>query len=206
MLAASWAMDYFDTYLNWRKFKLFTYHKPLEKLSTLHSKTWYRLQEQMNIFDFTIHYKRVVKCQPISSAEMYVRPWIFLTPGYHNCKKRTKYFFYLTFSLLLFPSSCFTPSSSPQFTQELPTFQVAPANSLWKLSNCSFTQTQPTHFRSGFLQIRHNHLLLPFTLSGQRPHKFHIRLFRSDWSHLLSLFTLQWTASFHIIAFRIGTA
>ena len=58
MLAASWAMDYFDTYLKGRKFKLFTDHKPLEKLSTIHSKTFYRLQEQMGIFDFTIHYKK----------------------------------------------------------------------------------------------------------------------------------------------------
>jgi len=58
MLAASWAMDYFDTYLKGRKFKLFTDHKPLEKLSTIHSKIFYRLQEQMNIFDFTIHYKK----------------------------------------------------------------------------------------------------------------------------------------------------
>ncbi len=58
MLAASWAMDYFDTYLKGRKFKLFTDHKPLEKLSTIHSKTFYRLREQMNIFDFTIHSKK----------------------------------------------------------------------------------------------------------------------------------------------------
>jgi hypothetical protein len=40
LLAASWAMDYFDTYLKGRKFKLFTDHNPLEKLSTLHSKTF----------------------------------------------------------------------------------------------------------------------------------------------------------------------
>jgi len=33
-------------------------HKPLEKLSIILSKTFYRLQEQMNIFDFTIHYKK----------------------------------------------------------------------------------------------------------------------------------------------------
>jgi hypothetical protein len=58
MIAASWAMDYFDTYLKGRKFKLFADHKTLEKLSTIHSKTFYRLQEQMNIFDFTIHYKK----------------------------------------------------------------------------------------------------------------------------------------------------
>ena len=32
------------------------------------------------------------------------------------------------------PSSYLTPSISRQFTLELPTFQVAPANSLWKLS------------------------------------------------------------------------
>jgi transposase InsO family protein len=58
MLAASWAMDYFDTYLKGRKFQLFTDHKPLEKLSTIHTKTFYRLQEQMGIFNFTIHYKK----------------------------------------------------------------------------------------------------------------------------------------------------
>jgi len=58
MLAASWALDYFDTYLKGRKFKLFTDHKPLEKLSTIHSKMFYRLQEQMNIFDFTINCKK----------------------------------------------------------------------------------------------------------------------------------------------------
>jgi len=49
MLAASWATDYFDTYLKGRKFKLFTYYKPLERLSKLHSKTFYRLQEKINI-------------------------------------------------------------------------------------------------------------------------------------------------------------
>jgi len=38
MLDVSWAMDYFDTYLKGGKFKLFTDHKPLEKLSTIHSK------------------------------------------------------------------------------------------------------------------------------------------------------------------------
>jgi len=32
MLAASWAMDYFDTCLKGMKFKLFTDHKPLETL------------------------------------------------------------------------------------------------------------------------------------------------------------------------------
>jgi hypothetical protein len=58
MLAASLAMDYINTYLKGRKFKLFKDHKPLEKLNTMHSKTFYRLQEQMNFFKFTIHYKK----------------------------------------------------------------------------------------------------------------------------------------------------
>jgi len=60
------------------------------------------------------------------------------------------HFFNLAFSLLLFPSSCLTQSGSCQFTLELPTFQLAPANLLWKLSKCSFTQTHITHFRSVF--------------------------------------------------------
>ena len=58
MLAATWAMDHFDTYLKGRKFQLFTDHRPLEKLGTVHSKTLNRLQEQMMSFDFTIHYKK----------------------------------------------------------------------------------------------------------------------------------------------------
>jgi hypothetical protein len=61
ILAGSWAMDYFEAYLKGRKIKLFTDHKPLEKLSTVHSKTFYRLQEQMNIFNFTIHYKKGIE-------------------------------------------------------------------------------------------------------------------------------------------------
>ena len=55
MLAERWAMD---TNLKGRMFNLFTDHKPLEKLRAIFFKTFYRLQEQMGIFDFTIHYTK----------------------------------------------------------------------------------------------------------------------------------------------------
>jgi hypothetical protein len=44
----------------------------LEKLSTVHSKTFYRLQEQMNIFNFTIHYKKGSE-MPADFLSQYVR-------------------------------------------------------------------------------------------------------------------------------------
>jgi len=80
ILVASWAMDYFDTYLKGKKIKLFIDHKTLEKLSTIHTN---RLQEQMNIFDFTIHYKKgsempedflsCIVCDLINKCQSYKR-------------------------------------------------------------------------------------------------------------------------------------
>ena len=58
MQAAIWAMDHFSTYLRGRPFKLYTDHKPLEKLGKVHTQTFNRLQEIMNTFDFTIEYKK----------------------------------------------------------------------------------------------------------------------------------------------------
>jgi hypothetical protein len=58
MQAAIWVMDHFTTYLQGRKFKLVTDHRPLEKLGKVHTKTLNRLQEIMNSFNFDIIYKK----------------------------------------------------------------------------------------------------------------------------------------------------
>ena len=41
-----------------KQFKLFTDHKPLEKLGKVHTKTLNRLQQMMNLFSFEIIYKK----------------------------------------------------------------------------------------------------------------------------------------------------
>ena len=53
MQAAIWGMD-----LRGRPFTLFTDHKPLEKLGKVHTKTFNRLQEAMNQYNFQIVYKK----------------------------------------------------------------------------------------------------------------------------------------------------
>ncbi len=58
MQAAIWGMDHFSTYLQGRKFKLITDHRPLETLGKVHTKTLNRLQEVMNTYDFDIIYKK----------------------------------------------------------------------------------------------------------------------------------------------------
>jgi transposase InsO family protein len=58
MAAANWGMEYFDNYLRGKPFTLYTDHKPLEKLSHLHTKTMNRLQENMLTYDFQIQYKK----------------------------------------------------------------------------------------------------------------------------------------------------
>ena len=58
MAAANWGMEYFDNYLRGKQFIIYTDHKPLEKLSHLHTKTLNRLQENMLNYDFTIQYKK----------------------------------------------------------------------------------------------------------------------------------------------------
>ena len=56
--AATWAIDHFHVYLAGRKFQLITDHKPLEKLSTIHTKTLNRLHEFMNKYDFDVAYRK----------------------------------------------------------------------------------------------------------------------------------------------------
>jgi hypothetical protein len=57
MAAADWAIDYFNVYLAGRHFTLFTDHKPLCALSSIHKKTLNRLQQQLLAHDFEIEYK-----------------------------------------------------------------------------------------------------------------------------------------------------
>jgi hypothetical protein len=58
MQAAIFGMETFEVHLRGRHFKLFTDHKPLEKLGKVHTKTLNRLQQMMNLFSFEIIYKK----------------------------------------------------------------------------------------------------------------------------------------------------
>jgi len=58
MVAANWGMEYFGNYLRGKPFTLYSDHKPLEKLSHLHTKTINRLQENMLTHDFQIQYRK----------------------------------------------------------------------------------------------------------------------------------------------------
>jgi hypothetical protein len=58
MRAATWGMDYFSEHLRGKHFKLFTDHKPLEKMATKHSKTLNQIQLLMSDFDFEIQYTK----------------------------------------------------------------------------------------------------------------------------------------------------
>jgi hypothetical protein len=53
MQAAIFGMETFEVHLRGRHFKLFTDHKPLEKLGKVHTKTLNRLQQMMNLLDVT---------------------------------------------------------------------------------------------------------------------------------------------------------
>jgi hypothetical protein len=56
--AVVWAMEYYQEHLRGRRFILYTDHKPLESLSTLHTKTMNYLQLAMMDFYFQIRYKK----------------------------------------------------------------------------------------------------------------------------------------------------
>jgi hypothetical protein len=58
MNAAAWAVDHFDVYLRGRHFTLYTDHKPLETLKTIHQKTMNRLMERLGMYDFELQYKK----------------------------------------------------------------------------------------------------------------------------------------------------
>jgi len=58
MHAAVWGIDHFYHHLRGRRFLLFTDHKPLEKLGSVHTRTLHRIQEAMMEFDFEIHFKK----------------------------------------------------------------------------------------------------------------------------------------------------
>ncbi len=58
MQAAIFGMKTFEAHPKGHHFKLFTDHKPLEKLGKVHTKTLNRLQQMMNLFSFDIIYKQ----------------------------------------------------------------------------------------------------------------------------------------------------
>ena len=57
LASAAWAIDHWSVYLAGRHFTLYTDHRPLTHLSTIHKRTLNRLQQQMNEFSFDIKYK-----------------------------------------------------------------------------------------------------------------------------------------------------
>ena len=56
--ACAWSMTHFHTYLYGRRFELHTDHAPLTHLSKASTKTLNRLQYLMNVYSFTIHFKK----------------------------------------------------------------------------------------------------------------------------------------------------
>ena len=54
-------MEHFSVYLKGRPFTLFSDHKPLEKLGTVHTKTYHGLQELMNKYNFKIAYQKGIE-------------------------------------------------------------------------------------------------------------------------------------------------
>ena len=58
MQAGIWGMEHFAVYLRGRPFTLYSDHKPLEKLGKVHTKTFHRLQEAMNQFNFKVAYQK----------------------------------------------------------------------------------------------------------------------------------------------------
>jgi hypothetical protein len=59
MQAAVFGIEHFDVYLRGKQFTLFTDHKPMEKLGTVHKRTLNRcLQVLMTVYDFTMQYRQ----------------------------------------------------------------------------------------------------------------------------------------------------
>ena len=58
MSASVWAMEHYSVYLRGKHFVLYTDHKPLVKLGTVHNKTLNRMQEAMLEYDFEIIYQK----------------------------------------------------------------------------------------------------------------------------------------------------
>jgi hypothetical protein len=56
-LAASHCISHFAHFLHGVRFKLLVDHKPMESLNTIHRKTFTRLQELMNEFNFIVEYR-----------------------------------------------------------------------------------------------------------------------------------------------------
>ena len=57
LTACVFGIEYFQVYLKGRHFFLYTDHRPMEKLSSTHTRTLNRLQQLMSEYSFTIRYK-----------------------------------------------------------------------------------------------------------------------------------------------------
>ena len=57
MQACVFGIEYFQDYLTGKHFYLYTDHKPIEKLSSVHKRKLNRLQQMMMEYSFTIRYK-----------------------------------------------------------------------------------------------------------------------------------------------------
>jgi hypothetical protein len=53
-----WVMEHYEVHLKGKHFVVYTDHKPLVKLGTVHNKTLNQMQEAMNQFDFEIVYQK----------------------------------------------------------------------------------------------------------------------------------------------------
>jgi hypothetical protein len=51
-------MEHYEVHLKGKHFVVYTDHKPLVKLGTVHNKTLNQMQEAMNQFDFEIVYQK----------------------------------------------------------------------------------------------------------------------------------------------------
>jgi hypothetical protein len=58
MQTVVFGIEHFDVYLRGKQFTLFSDHKPMEKLGTVHKRTLNRLQVLMTEYDFTMQYLR----------------------------------------------------------------------------------------------------------------------------------------------------
>ncbi len=58
MQAACWGIETFNVYLVGRRFTLFTDHRPLESMGTIHKRTLNRLQQTLLEHDFEVKYKK----------------------------------------------------------------------------------------------------------------------------------------------------
>jgi hypothetical protein len=91
MQAAIFGMETFEVSLRGQHFKLFTDHKPLEKLGKVHTKMLNQLQQMMNQFSFEIIYKQGRKCQQTFCHGMQSTPLNSIYPPTQGSKIKMRF-------------------------------------------------------------------------------------------------------------------